>query len=221
VAQVWRTVDDVPTAFAALLAERRPASIALSGGDTARHCYEAVAATPTDWSGTDVWFGDERWVAVSDPDSNEGMARAVWLDRVPVGAVHSMVRATGVGPGDPGASVEDAASAYDAALRAGPPIELVHLGLGPDGHTASLFPGAASLEVRDRWVVAAGDDAHPHPRLTLTFPAIAAARTVVVTVAGAGKRHALAAVRAGDRNLPAARVDASEVLWLCDADALG
>jgi 6-phosphogluconolactonase len=149
------------------------------------------------------------------------MAPSVCHDRVPVGAVHSLVRSTAVCRGEPGASVEDAASAYDAALRAGPPIELVHLGLGPDGHTASLFPGAASLEVRDRWVVAAGDDAHPHPRLTLTFPAIAAARTVVVTVAGAGKRHALAAVRAGDRNLPAARVDASEVLWLCDADALG
>jgi len=221
VAQLWRTVDDVPAAFAALLAERRPASVALSGGDTARHCYEAVAAAVTDWSGTDVWFGDERWVPVTDADSNEGMARAAWLDRVPVGAVHSMVGAAGVGPADPGASVEVAASAYDAALRAGPPLDLVHLGLGPDGHTASLFPGSATLEVTDRWVVAAGDDAHPHPRLTLTFPAIAAAHTVVVTVAGAEKRDALARVRAGDRALPAARIDAPEVLWLVDADALG
>ena len=91
--QTWHRVDDVPAAFAALLAERAPASIALSGGGTARDCYEAAARSAADWSATEFWFGDERGVPVSDPDSNEGMARAVWLDRVPTGAVHSMVGA--------------------------------------------------------------------------------------------------------------------------------
>ncbi len=213
--QVWHRVDDVAAAFAALLTERSPASIALSGGETARHCYEAAAASSTDWSATEFWFGDERFVPVTDPDSNEGMARAVWLDRTEVGTVHSMTGAA------PGGDLEATAAAYDAELRSRPPLDLVHLGLGPDGHTASLFPGSDTLGVTDRWVVAAGDAEHPHPRLTFTYPAISSARTVVVTVAGADKRDALAAVRAGDERVPAAQVDAAEVLWLVDAAALG
>ena len=213
--QVWHRVDDVAAAFAALLTERSPASIALSGGETARRCYEAAAASATDWSATEFWFGDERWVPVTDPDSNEGMARAAWLDQVPVGGVHSMVDAA------PGADITAAAAAYDAALRARRPLDLVHLGLGPDGHTASLFPGSDALGETQRWVVPTGDALHPHPRLTFTFPAIAAARTVVITVAGAAKRDALAGVRAGDDRLPAARVEAAEVLWLVDPAALG
>ena len=213
--QVWHRVDDVPAAFAALLAERSFASMALSGGDTARHCYEAAAGGVTDSSNTEFWFGDERFVPVTDPASNEGMARAVWLDRTAVGAVHSMTDAV------PGADIAVTAAAYDAALRSRPPLDLVHLGLGPDGHTASLFPGSESLAETERWVIATGDDAHPHPRLTFTFPAIAAARTVVVTVAGADKRDALAAVRAGDERAPAARIDAAEVRWLVDPAAFG
>jgi 6-phosphogluconolactonase len=217
VTHVWHTVDDVPAAFASLLTERAPASVALSGGDTARDCYVAAAASGRDWSATEFWFGDERWVPVSDPDSNEGMARAVWLDRVPVGTVHSLVEAAGPTLVDRDAT----AAAYEELLRSRPAIDVVHLGLGPDGHTASLFPGAASLAVTDRWVIPTGDDAHPHPRLSFTFPAIAEARTVVVTVAGAGKRDALARVRAGDRDLPASRIEADEVLWLVDPAATG
>jgi 6-phosphogluconolactonase len=213
--QVWHRVDDVPAAFAALLAERSPAAIALSGGETARDCYEAAAGSATDWSTTEFWFGDERFVPVDDPDSNEGMARAAWLDRTPVGAIHSLTGAA------PGGDIGATAAAYDAALRSRPPLDVVHLGLGPDGHTASLFPGSDTVTETDRWVVPAGDAQHPHPRLTFTFPAIASARTVVVTVVGADKRDALAAVRAGDERAPAARIDAAEVLWLVDPTAFG
>jgi 6-phosphogluconolactonase len=206
-------VDDVPAAFAALVVAEAPASIAFSGGTTAREAYEELAGRDLDWSGIHAWFGDERWVPVSDPESNEGMTRAALLDRVHPAAVHSMQ-----GAGD---TIEAAAAAYDGEVAAAPPIALVHLGLGPDGHTASLFPGSDSLAETHRWVIPAGDEEHPHPRLTFTFPAIAAARTVVVTVVGADKRDALAAVRARDARAPAARIDAAEVLWLVDPAALG
>jgi 6-phosphogluconolactonase len=207
-----RMVDDVPAAFAALVAAEAPASIAFSGGTTAREAYEALAGLELDWTGIHAWFGDERWVPVSDPESNEGMTRAALLDRVQPAAVHSMR-----GAGD---TIEAAAAAYDAEVAAAPPIELVHLGLGPDGHTASLFPGSAALAVDDRLVTTNGDDLHPHPRLTFTYPALARARLVVFTVAGDGKRDALARIRAGD-DLPAAKVDADRVVWLVDPAALG
>ena len=207
-----RNVDDVAHAFAALVAESAPSSIALSGGSTARRSYEALAAADLAWGGIDVYFGDERWVSVTDPESNEGMARAVLLDRVHPRAVHSLREA--------GSTIEAAADAYDATIASAPPIDLVHLGLGPDGHTASLFPGSPALDVADRLVVTNGDDLHPQLRLTFTFTALARARLVVFTVAGAEKRAAFARVRDGD-DLPAARVTAGSVVWLVDTAAAG
>jgi 6-phosphogluconolactonase len=208
-----RVVEDVAEAFATLVLERAPQSVALSGGATAEDCYEALAARGPDWSGVDVFFGDERFVPVSDPDSNEGMVRRVLVDRVGSRAVHSMAGA--------GSTAEAAAAAYDAEVDAFGPIDLVHLGLGPDGHTASIFPGSPTLDVTDRLVVTAGDAKHPHPRLTFTYAAIARSRLVVVTVAGAEKRDAFTRVRAGDRALPAARLDAPALVWLADAAAAG
>ncbi len=207
-----QVVRQVPQAFAALVADLAPASVALSGGGTARQCYELLATADVDWTRVDAWFGDERWLPVHDPESNEGMARVTFLDEVEPHAIHSMY--------DADATIDEAARAYDAELRAAPPLELVHLGLGPDGHTASLFPGTAPLDETDRWVVPNGDDLHPHPRLTLTFPALAATRLVVVTVAGTSKQDAFARIRAGE-NLPAGRVRAERVVWLVDEAAAG
>ena len=152
-----RTVDNVPQAFAAFVEEAAPTSIALSGGETARECYELLAVAGVEWQGVDVWFGDERWVPVHDPDSNEGMARVVLLDEVEPRSIEPMYQ--------PDLTPEAGAERYDGLLRAAPPLGLVHLGLGPDGHTCSLFPGSASLDERERFVVTAGDDQHPHPRL--------------------------------------------------------
>jgi 6-phosphogluconolactonase/glucosamine-6-phosphate isomerase/deaminase len=118
------------------------------------------------------------------------------------------------------ATADEAAASYDDLLGARHPIDLVHLGLGPDGHTASIFPGSTTMDITDRLVVTAGDDAHPHPRLTLTFPAIARSPLVVFTVAGEEKRDALARIRAGDDSLPASRVRAGNVIWLADRAAL-
>jgi 6-phosphogluconolactonase len=204
-------VDDVPAAFAALVVREAPGSVALSGGETAMECYEALRALTPDWSNVDVYFGDERFVPADDPDSNEGMARRVLLDAVPPRSIHPMFRA---GP------IEDAAQAYDSLIRAARPIDLVHLGLGPDGHTASLFPGSPTLDEPERFVVTAGDDEHPRPRVTFTLPAIARGRLVVVTVAGGEKRDAIERIRAGE-DLPGARIRGERVLWLGDRAAMG
>ena len=123
-----------------------------------------------------------------------------------------------------GGSPTDAAAAYQALLAPLDDLGLVHLGLGPDGHTASLFPGSAALDDTDpdHLVVANSDPngVNPHERLTLTYAGLARARQTVVTVAGASKRDAFARVAAGD-DLPAGRVAGADVLWLVDADALG
>src|SRR5438093_10606632 len=104
-----RVADDVPAAFAELFATERPRSVALSGGTTAQECYDRLAATDLEWDDVTVLFGDERWVPVDDPDSNEGMARRVLLDAVKPGAVYSMR--------DSGRTADEAAAAYDALLR--------------------------------------------------------------------------------------------------------
>lgn len=194
-------VDDVATAFADLVVRDQPRTIALSGGGTARRCYETLASrSGIDWPSVVVLFGDERLVPVDHPDSNEGMAREELLDHLDLGAVHSMATSSAEG--------------YDRLVRELGKIDLVHLGLGPDGHTASLFPGSPALDVTDRLVVDADPGLPPpHRRRTLTFPGIALGSHVVVTVEGEAKAEAWRRVQRGD-DVPAARVRAPRVTWL-------
>lgn len=205
-----RLVDEVAGEFADLVAGERPTALALSGGDTARRCYEALAGAPggLDWGSVTVLFGDERWVPVDHPDSNEGMARRALLDSVGATKVRSIWGA--------GATPEEAAEAYGALVGALASPGLVHLGLGEDGHTASLFPGSGALEETGRLVVATGDEHHPHRRVTFTLAALARAELAVVTVSGEGKAPAWARLCAGEDG-PAARIRARRVLWLVDA----
>ena len=202
-------VDDVATAFADLVVREQPHTLALSGGSTARRCYETLATrSGLDWPAVTALFGDERWVPVDHADSNEGMARAELLDHVPVGVTHSMLGSW--------ATIDGAARAYDTLVGELDGIDLIPLGLGPDGHTASLFPGTPALEVTDRLVVPNEARLEPfHPRLTFTLPAIAHGRHVVFTVEGEAKRDSFGRVRAGD-DVPATRVRAERVTWLVD-----
>ena len=212
VGEMW-VVDDVAGAFASLVVAEAPTTLALSGGGMARRAYERLAGSRgLDWASVTVVFGDERWVPVTSEDSNEGMARQVLLDLVGPAEVRSL-RGAGTTP-------EEAAAAYDVEIAALGGLDVVHLGLGDDGHTASLFPGSPALEVDDRLVVATGDDAHPHRRLTFTFPAIALAGVAVVTVSGADKADVWRRLCRGD-DLPAARIRAERVLWLVDPAAAG
>jgi 6-phosphogluconolactonase len=220
---VLTPVDDVPRAFcdavaAAFAARPGPRfALVLSGGPTARECYEALATTPAiDWAVVDVYVGDERVVPPDDDDANQRLIHEALLDRV--GGVGSFSPMPTVG------QVDECVAAYQrtmADLVTGPGIDLIHLGMGPDGHTASLFPDAASLDAEPGVLVLATEDpngTNPHPRLTLTLPAINSARLAVFTVAGASKAAAVAALVRGD-DLPAARVHAGRTEWLVDGAA--
>jgi 6-phosphogluconolactonase len=208
---VVRVVPDVPRAFAELVAAESPRTLVLSGGGTAEAAYRALAAVEgVPWPSITVLFGDERFVPVDHPDSNEGMARRALLDHVQPAAVHSLTGAA--------ADIEGAAAAYGDLVASLAPLDLVHLGLGEDGHTASLFPGSPALDEHMATVVATGDEAHPHPRLTLTYPGLATARLAVVTVAGSEKAEPWARLCAGE-DLPAAHIGAGRVIWLVDPAA--
>jgi 6-phosphogluconolactonase len=207
-----RVVDHVPRAFVDLVRAEAPSTFALSGGDTARECYELLSVADVDWSRVSILFGDERWVPISDADSNERMARFAFLDNVRPHEIHSLREA--------GDTIESAAANYDALLRRLGSVDFAHLGLGPDGHTCSLFPGSPSLEERDKLVIPTGDDKHPHPRLTFTYPALEMTRLVVFTIAGADKKDPLARIQAGE-DFPAARVRADRIIWLADHAAVG
>jgi 6-phosphogluconolactonase len=223
--------DDVARAAAELWAaaaadalhERGRFLVALSGGSTPRAMHERLtsgAAGALPWSSTFVFFGDERCVPPDDASSNFRMARETLLSRVPVPASH-VFRMEGEA-----SDREAAARRYEETLRreARDGLDLVFLGLGVDGHTASLFPGSAALDETARLVIPAQAPANvsPRARLTLTFPAIDAARRVVFLVTGDSKRDALARVRTGSQpSVPAARVQAREVTWLVDARAAG
>jgi 6-phosphogluconolactonase len=214
-----RIVDDIADAFSDVVIDSFAARVepgftfVLSGGPTARLCYERLAdrgAAAVDWSVVDVLMGDERCVAPDDPDANQRLVREALLDRVsPVASFHPMSC--------------DHVDDYDRLLAWIPAFDLIHLGIGPDGHTASLFPGSDGLEAPPgRMAVLTTDPTglNPHPRMTVTFGAIARARHVVFTVAGESKRAIWARMSSG-ADVPATRVGGADVLWLVDRDAAG
>ena len=211
-------VDDLPGEFAERVIEAfhaRPGegfSMALSGGDTARRCYERLAvdgADQIDWWQVDIYWGDERCVPADDPDSNQLLGRKALLERVgAANAVYPMRCDEGPDP-------------YQQRVAQLGHFDLVHLGLGPDGHTASLFPGSPALDADEGRLVVMNEDPrgnNPHPRMTLTFSAIARSRLVLVTASGEGRRWALSAVCNGE-DVPAARIRADRVVWLADREA--
>ena len=172
-----------------ILASQERCSLALSGGSTPRPVYERLAADLPDrdpWSRIDVFFGDERCVPPADPASNYRMAKEALLDRVPIDAsqVHRMEGER--------SDQDEAARAYEAILPGR--LDLLVLGLGDDGHTASLFPGAVSLAETRRRVIPARAPQPPLDRLTITPPVILEAGLALVLVAGADKAEALARV---------------------------
>lgn len=211
-------VDDLADAFASqvLDAYRTKAddifNLVLSGGHAAAECYERLAAASVgviDWLSVDVYWGDERCVPPDDADSNQLLGRRALLERVgAANAVYPM-------------NCEEGADAYQLRIGQAGRLDLVHLGVGPDGHTASLFPNSSALDADPGQLVAINEDPsgrNVHPRMTLTFAGIARARRVVFTIGGAEKRDIVAQLMAG-ADLPAARVRAEQVVWLVDKAA--
>jgi 6-phosphogluconolactonase len=203
----------------AAVSARRACYLALAGGETPRGCYERLAEPPyrdsLPWASVFVYWSDERQVPLDDPASNYAMAKAALLDHVPIPPkqVFPLV-------GDPTSALRRVPP--DAGSR--PRFDVIHLGLGEDGHTASLFPGSPALQETQALVAAVHNAPKPPPeRLTLTLPVINAARAVLFLVQGASKRNALARVRRRDPGVPASHVQPvdGELHFIVDQAAAG
>lgn len=222
-------ICETAVAAAAAASGSGPVRIALSGGSTPRHTYELLAQAPyrdrLPWDRVHWFWGDERFVPPDHKDSNYRMTREAMLDhvRIPDGNVHPVPTV--------GLDAPEAARRYEATLReaygadrfdpARPLFHLNLLGLGDDGHTASLIPGEPVLDERTRWVAEVGHG-RPEVRITLTYPALDASAVIVFLVSGAAKREVLEDVLTGHSRVPAAGLrPAGKLLFLADGAAAG
>ena len=225
--QVARAAAQYILNLAKPVTHTRPFSVVLSGGNTPRRVYELLATDEfrdqLNWQLVHLFFGDERTVPADDPASNYGMALATLISRVPIpeSNVHPIS-----GAGDP----QNNASSYQQELRSyfagsdSPHFDLVLLGMGEDGHTASLFPTSSALSEKEAWVVANWVQRLKEFRITLTEPAINSAAQILFLVTGASKAAALAAVLNGPPQpdlLPAQLIKPSqgELVWMVDSAA--
>jgi 6-phosphogluconolactonase len=204
-------------------------AVCLTGGSTPQHLYRLLATAPyrdtMPWQQIRWFWGDDRFVPESDPRSNAGMARQLLLDHVPVPAANIFPIPAGA------ENTAEAARLYEMELRRfygadqlapeRPLFDIVLLGVGADGHTASLFPGHAEVDEKTRWAVGVPEAGlEPFvPRVTLTLPALASTREMLFLVSGASKREILSRVLAG-ADLPATRAASQgELVWLVDQAA--
>lgn len=223
-----RTVaEQLLVKLAAIQSEGRVPSVVLTGGTIAEDVHRAAAALKSDvvdWTRVDFWWGDERYVPADSSDRNARQAELDLLDVVGAAParVHAMPAADEMHP-----DLETAAAAYAAELERDEdgPFDLVLLGLGPDGHVASLFPGSAQLDVDDRAVVAVPGSPKPPPeRISLTFRTLNSTDEVWFLVSGEGKAGAVARALAEDGSIhetPARGVTAPDATWWLDEAAAG
>jgi len=206
--------DRLSSRVAALQAEGRTPRIVLTGGTIAMNAYQRVGADAADWTNVDFWFGDERFVPEGHADRNDQQARDAFLDRVGATRVHS------VAGNDCSLSAAEAADEYAASLP-DEPFDIVLLGVGPDGHVASLFPQHPLLHESERACAELFDSPKPPPvRISMTFPTLNRAAAVWFLVSGEEKSDAVTRALADDGTTdetPARGVQGSqETLWLID-----
>jgi len=202
-------------------------SVALAGGSTPKHTYELLASEPygpqVDWSKAHIFFGDERCVPPDDAESNYRMANEALISRVPI-PPRNIHRMNGQGDAVTNASLyeDELRTFFNGASR--PRFDLILLGMGDDGHTASLFPGTKALAEQSAWVVANWVEKFGSFRITLTAPAINHAANIVFLVSGAGKAKRLSQVLRGARDptkLPAQLIqpESGSLAWFVDKTA--
>jgi 6-phosphogluconolactonase len=218
-----RALEIVVERINTALETRGICTLALAGGSTPKPLYEALSLLNLPWERLHIFWGDERYVSRDHPDSNQGMARQAWLDKIDISPenIHPM-------PTDSQDAVLDAQK-YETQLRQWfnltssdfPTFDLILLGMGDDGHTASLFPHTAALDVGDRSITVGDKDGQP--RITFTVPLINHARSVLFLVSGESKRPALAQVFAevaDARAYPSRLIHPQgELIWLLDQAA--
>jgi 6-phosphogluconolactonase len=226
-----RSLDLILGKITTAIAERESFTIALSGGSTPKPLYEAIASQDLPWEKIHVFWGDERYVPPDNQDSNQKMARDAWLDRVsiPAANIHPMPTE----PADPAVAAQihetELREFFNVSGEEFPVLDVILLGMGDDGHTASLFPHTAALQAgtsgtprQEAPLVVVGNK-DGQPRLTFTASLINHARCVIFMVAGANKRPALAQVFAatGDSLTYPARLiqPQGELWWLLDRAA--
>lgn len=220
--------DRVVAAAAAAIEERGTFRVALSGGGTPKEVYplllEPGRRDAVDWSRVEFFWGDERSVPPDHPESNFGVAYGMLISQLPgvrADQVHRM-------PAE-AEDIDAAAMGYESELRLcfgargsePPAFDLIWLGMGPDGHCASLFPGTAALDEEARWAVGNWVPQQDTWRMTLTFPVLVAGRDVIFVVTGADKADPIRRIRTGDSGLPAERVSGERVEWIVDLAAAG
>ncbi|HEY9878942.1 MAG TPA: 6-phosphogluconolactonase [Leptolyngbyaceae cyanobacterium] len=213
---VLETIEDA-------IATRNRCTLALAGGSTPKPLYEALAQQNLPWEKFYIFWGDERYVPIDHSDSNAGMAKKAWLDQVPIPPEQIFPMPTETG--DP----KESAQQYEQTLKtvfpdAGasvPQLDLILLGMGDDGHTASLFPHTDALHVYDRLITVGNKDGQP--RITFTVPLINQGRRVIFMTTGANKQHALSQVFSADAqavDFPSRLIQPQgELWWLLDAEA--
>jgi 6-phosphogluconolactonase len=183
-------------------------TLVLAGGTTPQRCYELLREMEVVWGRVTILFGDERCVPPDHPDSNYRMAREALLDRVAPGTVHRMPAELGPNEG---------AELYSPVVASLAPLDIVLLGIGEDGHTASLFPGYPVLEAKG-WTAGISDSPKPPPeRVTLTLSTLRKARHVIILATGSGKADAVAKAKRGE--VPSGMIAGAR--WLIDREAAG
>ncbi|MEO9008225.1 MAG: 6-phosphogluconolactonase [Candidatus Dormibacter sp.] len=208
---VLESAEDVAAAAAADIAEalgEGARSLVLAGGTTPRRCYELLSRLEVSWGRVSVLFGDERCVHPDHPDSNYRMAREALLERVSPATVYRMPAE--LGP-------DEAAGLYAHVVAAVSPLDVVVLGVGEDGHTASLFPGHPALKSPGLAVGIRDSPKPPPQRVTLTLTALQSARRVIILATGAGKADAVA--KAKRHEVPSGMIPGAR--WLIDKAAAG
>ncbi|NES82410.1 MAG: 6-phosphogluconolactonase [Moorea sp. SIO2B7] len=207
----------------AAIQKRGQCTIALAGGGTPKPLYEALATKSLAWEKIQVFWGDERYVPADHPDSNQKMAREAWLNKVNIPSINIHPMPTEASEPKIDAQKHEAELYQFFQVAAGefPIFDIVLLGIGDDGHTASLFPHTEALKVSDRLVTVGNKDGQP--RLTFTFSLINHSRCVVFLVAGANKRPALEQIfaqSADEMTYPARLIQPQgELWWLLDKSA--